>query len=106
MSDPYIHFGRTLLPAALRRRRSLDRATRRLAEELDKHAGRLRHALGERLDTTRARFTAATTTALDDAIDGINDAITAAERAHSIDTGAADAARTRADIAVRLGSVP
>lgn len=102
MSDPYIHLGRALQPAALRRRRSLHRATHRLTEELDKHAGRLRHALEERLDTARARFTNAATAALDEAINGINEAIAAAENAHGIDTDAADAARRRATCALEL----
>jgi GTP-binding protein EngB required for normal cell division len=102
MSDPYIHLGRAVQPAALRRRRSLHRATSRLTEELDKHAGRLRHALEERLDTARTRFTNAATAALDDAINGINEAIAAAERAGGIDADAADAARRRATHALEL----
>ena len=102
MSDPYIHLGRALQPSKIRRHRSLERATRRLPDELDKHAGRLRHALAERLDTARSRFMTATSTALDEAINGISDSIAAAGHARTIDTNAAETARRRAARALEL----
>jgi small GTP-binding protein len=49
----------TLLPAGTARRRAIRAAQRRLHEEFDKHAGRSRHDLAERLEETKRYFVAA-----------------------------------------------
>ena len=104
MSDPYIHLGRRLQPAGMHRGRAVRRASKRLADELDKHAGRLRHALTERLDHSRHRFIDNSTAALDAAIDGINDAIATADHARETDTDAAATALQRAAHALDLAA--
>lgn len=53
---------RLLLPHGYVRRRLVRKAQRRLRDELDKHAGRARSELAERLTTTHRRFDAELTT--------------------------------------------
>jgi small GTP-binding protein len=55
-----------LLPGDRARRRMLRRAQQRLAGELDKHAGRARWDLVQRLDAARHQFVAAMTAELDE----------------------------------------
>jgi ribosome biogenesis GTPase A len=55
-ADPINLFARRLVPGRWRRRRAARSATRMLADELDKHAGRAGVDLRERLETTLATF--------------------------------------------------
>ncbi len=48
-----------LLPRGAARRRALDAAERRLVQELDKHAGRARYDLAQRLESVNGEFVAA-----------------------------------------------
>ncbi len=57
---------RTVLPTERSRRAMLDRAHRRLVSELDKHAGRARFDVVQRLDTVSRRFVAAMTAELEE----------------------------------------
>jgi GTP-binding protein EngB required for normal cell division len=69
---------RRLLPGRVRRRRLTDAAHRELRSELDKHAGRARWDISQRLDGVRLRFEAAMRDQLTEVIDGV---LQAAERA-------------------------
>ena len=72
---------RRVLPPALLRRRMLARAREQLAREFDKHAGRARWDLAQRLDSVRRRFELA----MSEELEGTIDAITAAaERAKEL----------------------
>jgi len=96
-------FGRALgrlVPSGLARRRALARARADLAREFDKHAGRARWDLTQRLDGVRRAFEAAMRAELDATIDAI---VGAARRAEDLGRAAegeqrryaADAARQR-----------
>lgn len=74
-------FLRRLLPSPVARRRLLRRARRELAGEFDKHAGRARWDLTQRLDVVRRRFEVAMAAELDRSIDTI---VEAAERAEAL----------------------
>jgi ribosome biogenesis GTPase A len=93
-------FGRVLarlLPDRVARRRAQARARAELAAEFDKHAGRARWDLTQRLDDVRRRFERAMAAELEDAIDGI---VTAARRAAERRTGIeAERARWRDEVA-------
>jgi GTPase SAR1 family protein len=67
---------RRVLPPALFRRRMLARASEQLAREFDKHAGRARWDLAQRLDSVRRQFEVAMSAELE----GTVEAITAAAR--------------------------
>ncbi|MCA1843669.1 MAG: dynamin family protein, partial [Actinobacteria bacterium] len=69
---------RRLLPPGIRRRRFTEAAHRQLVSELDKHAGRARWDISQRLDGVRLRFEAAMRDQLTEVIDGV---FQAAERA-------------------------
>jgi small GTP-binding protein len=69
---------RRLLPARVVRRRLAQSARRQLVAELDKHAGRARWDLTQRLDAVRLRFEAAMRNQLDDVVEGV---LAATERA-------------------------
>jgi hypothetical protein len=72
---------RRVLPPALLRRRMLARAREQLAREFDKHAGRARWDLAQRLDSVRRRFEVA----MSEELEGTINAITAAaERAREL----------------------
>ncbi|MFN2607168.1 MAG: dynamin family protein [Acidimicrobiales bacterium] len=73
------HWARRLLPAAVVRRRLSERARRHLLEEFDKHAGRARWDLSQRLEAVRLRFEVAMREELDRAIDSILEAADRAE---------------------------
>ncbi|MHB8245986.1 MAG: dynamin family protein [Acidimicrobiales bacterium] len=49
----------SLLPSGILRHRARRLAERKLSQELDKHAGRARHDLSERIEATKAEFVAA-----------------------------------------------
>lgn len=70
---------RLLLPRSLFRRRALDGAQRRLVQEFDKHAGRARWDLIQRLDQVRLRFEAAMRTEVEQAEQTILSAATSAQ---------------------------
>jgi small GTP-binding protein len=72
---------RRLLPAGVARRRLLQRARRDLAAEFDKHAGRARWDLTQRLDAVRRRFEVAMAAELERSVDTI---LRATERAESL----------------------
>jgi len=72
-------FLRLALPLPLYRRRALERARRQLAQEFDKHAGRARWDLSQRLDQVRLRFEAAMRTEVEEAEETILSAATNAE---------------------------
>lgn len=79
LSEPFSRALRRLLPDAAVRRRALARARSELAREFDKHAGRARWDLCQRLDGVRGRFETAMRAELDDAIVAILAATTRAE---------------------------
>ena len=92
---------RMLLPSSVVRRRLVGQAARHLATEFDKHAGRARWDLSQRLEAVRLRFEAAMRAELDNAVDAI---LRAAERAETV-RAATEAERDRAaaeDEQVRL----
>jgi GTP-binding protein EngB required for normal cell division len=70
---------RRLLPAALVRRRLLERARAELAREFDKHAGRARWDLTQRLDAVRRRFEVSMAAELDRSVRTILEATARAE---------------------------
>lgn len=72
-------FLRLLLPGPLLRRRALANALHRLDEEFDKHAGRARWDLAQRLDQVRLRFEAAMRAEVEQAEQTILSAATRAE---------------------------
>ncbi|HUB70531.1 MAG TPA: dynamin family protein [Acidimicrobiales bacterium] len=75
---------RRLLPPALRRRRSLERARHDLASEFDKHAGRARWDLTQRLDAVRRRFEVAMAAELERSVTTILEATARAEELRSM----------------------
>ncbi|MGP8209096.1 MAG: dynamin family protein [Acidimicrobiales bacterium] len=74
---------RRLLPPVIVRRRLLDRARRHLAAEFDKHAGRARWDLTQRLDAVRRRFEVAMAAELERSVETILAATTRAEELRS-----------------------
>lgn len=70
---------RLLAPSAVVRRRALNQAANRLAQEFDKHAGRARWDLTQRLDQVRLRFEAAMRSEVERAEQGILEAAMAAQ---------------------------
>jgi hypothetical protein len=75
---------RRLLPPAIVRRRLLERARRDLAGEFDKHAGRARWDLTQRLDAVRRRFEVAMAAELDRSVETILAATARAEELSSM----------------------
>ena len=73
-----------LMPPRLRRRRLLERARRDLAAEFDKHAGRARWDLTQRLDTVRRRFEVAMGVELEGSVQAILGATARAEQLRSL----------------------
>ena len=72
---------RRLLPANVVRRRLLRRANDQLRREFDKHAGRMRWDLTQRLDSVRRRFETAMSAELERTVDAI---VAAASRADEL----------------------
>lgn len=102
---------RRLLPPAVVRRRLLQRARRDLAAEFDKHAGRARWDLTQRLDAVRRRFEVAMAAELDRSVETILQATeraeslrSMAERERQVLRQANDAARHAAESALALTS--
>jgi hypothetical protein len=77
-NEPFGRLLGRLIPDGIVRRRALTRARLELAREFDKHAGRARRDLAQRLDAVRRVFEAAMAAELDEVIDAI---FTAASRA-------------------------
>jgi small GTP-binding protein len=75
---------RRLLPPAIQRRRLLDRARREMASEFDKHAGRARWDLTQRLDAVRSRFEVAMVAELERSVQTILEATARAEELRSM----------------------
>jgi GTP-binding protein EngB required for normal cell division len=75
---------RRLLPAPIVRRRLLERAGRDLAGEFDKHAGRARWDLAQRLDAVRRRFEVAMAAELERSVETVLAATVRAEELSSI----------------------
>jgi GTP-binding protein EngB required for normal cell division len=84
--ESFDSFLRRLVPSSVARRRALRRATAELAAEFDKHAGRARADLAQRLDAVRNGLERAMTAELEDAVDAILEAAHRGEdRAGEID---------------------
>jgi Dynamin family len=83
------HLLRLVLPHSLLRRRLLDRARSDLAQEFDKHAGRARWDISQRLDAVRRRFETAMAAELAASVETI---LVAASRAEEL-RGIAEAGR-------------
>lgn len=86
-SDPFAGLLGRLVPSSVARRRATTWARKELAREFDKHAGRARWDLTQRLDAVRQRFESAMRAELDASIDAILDA---ADRAEELRRAAAD----------------
>ncbi len=86
-SDPFAGVLGRLTPASIARRRAAAWAQEELAREFDKHAGRARWDLTQRLSGVRQRFEAAMRAELEAAIDAILDA---ADRAEDLRRAAVD----------------
>ncbi|MCA1845064.1 MAG: dynamin family protein [Actinobacteria bacterium] len=71
LNDQLARNVRRLLPPRVRRRRLTGAAHRELVSELDKHAGRARWDIAQRLDGVRLRFEAAMREQLREVIDGV-----------------------------------
>lgn len=78
------HLLRLLLPHALLRRRLLQRASRDLAQEFDKHAGRARWDITQRLDAVRRRFETAMAAELAGSVETIMAAAARAEELRGV----------------------
>lgn len=77
--EAFSRIGRRLLPPKLVRRRLLKVGKAQLVREFDKHAGRARWDLAQRLDSVRRRFEAAMSSELDATVDMILEAVRHAE---------------------------
>jgi GTP-binding protein EngB required for normal cell division len=98
-----------LVPPGLRRRHLLERARRDLAAEFDKHAGRARWDLAQRLDAVRRRFEVAMRVELESSVQAILAATARAEELRAMvevdreqHLRASKAARHAADAAIAL----
>jgi len=92
---------RRLLPAPLARRRLLERARRELAAEFDKHAGRARWDLTQRLGSVRRRFEVAMAAELERSIATVVQAAVRAEQLHALAEAEREEARSKAEAAKR-----
>ncbi|HUJ66708.1 MAG TPA: dynamin family protein [Acidimicrobiales bacterium] len=91
--EMYGHWLGRLVPGALARRRALRRARADLGREFDKHAGRVRWDLAQRLDQARAHLETEMGGELDRSIEAIAEA---ANRAELLGTAKEDEWRVRA----------
>ncbi|MGB0094291.1 MAG: dynamin family protein [Solirubrobacteraceae bacterium] len=73
--DIIVGFGRTITPGALGRRLVVHDAEQRLIEMTDRHAGRLRSELAERVANATREYRRELAAAVDDAVDAIRRAI-------------------------------
>ena len=76
VNEPFIRVARRLTPSRLQRARSHERAKAVLTRELDKHAGRLRHDIQQRLEQALQHFEAAMRAELDQTIAEIANGVT------------------------------
>lgn len=113
LTEPFGGLFARLVPSSIIRRRAAVWATEELAREFDKHAGRARWDLAQRLDGVRHRFEAAMHAELDAAVEAIVSAADRADQLHRAavderDRHAADAKgqRTLTDRLAALGEDP
>jgi hypothetical protein len=97
--DPISDLAARLVPDRVARRRALANARRELTAEFDKHAGRARWDLAQRLDTLRAELTRTMRQELDRSLDTVSEAAARAEDWRRL---AADQRRARAVTIQRL----
>ena len=97
--DPVSDLAGRLVPDRVARRRALANAGRELSAEFDKHAGRARWDLTQRLDALRGELTKAMRQELDRSLDTVSEA---AARAEDWQRLAADERSTRAEATERL----
>ncbi|MGH9105262.1 MAG: dynamin family protein [Acidimicrobiales bacterium] len=90
---------RRLLPPPVLRRRLLERARHELAGEFDKHAGRARWDLTQRLDAVRRRFEVAMAAELEHSVDTILAATARAEELRSMAEAELQARKQESDAA-------
>lgn len=83
-TEAFSHLARRLLPGPVLRRRLLDQARANLAAEFDKHAGRARWDLTQRLEAVRRRFEMAMAAELERSIETIMAATKRAEELASM----------------------
>jgi hypothetical protein len=81
--DPVSDLAGLLVPDRVARRRALANARRELAAEFDKHAGRARWDLTQRLDALRGELTKAMRQELDRSLDTVSEAAARAEDWHA-----------------------
>jgi hypothetical protein len=97
--DPVSDLAARLVPDRVARRRALANARRGLTAEFDKHAGRARWDLTQRLDTLRGELKRAMRQELDRSLDMVSEAAALAEEWQRL---AADERSTRAETTERL----
>jgi cellobiose-specific phosphotransferase system component IIA len=93
---------RLALPGPVYQRRALWRARHQLAEEFDKHAGRARWDLTQRLDQVRLRFEAAMRAEVEQAEETILSAATSAEVLLSSSVAEQESHRSRREALTQL----
>ena len=101
-NEPFDRLAGRLLPGDVARRRALRRARDELIGEFDKHAGRARSDLTQRLDTVRRGFDTAMRVELDGCIDAIFEA---ARRAEELRRATEEDRQCRQDRATRQSQV-
>ncbi|MDA8268792.1 MAG: dynamin family protein [Actinomycetota bacterium] len=103
-ADQVVALGRIVLPPGMLRRRAVAKATRRLADELDKHAGRARVDLGERIQAASRQLEHVLGLQVDQTVTAVLAAAQRAEHLHrqqaadrEVAAAASAAARRRLD---------
>lgn len=90
-TEYYGALGRRLLPDRVRRRRSLAKAERAVADELDKHAGRARADFAARLDVAIDRLVASARAQVSAHVESVHRALAAVRDQHERDATMRDA---------------
>ena len=105
-TEYYDTLARRLLPARLRRRRILARAEHAVAQELDKHAGRARADIAERLDSAIARLVESARRQVNAHVEAVHAALDAARAHRDCDATERDAHAAALDAqAMRLSAI-
>lgn len=108
--ETYLRAGRLLVPRRLERSRALQQAHRELGQELDKHAGRARADIVERLTSTMRRFQSVMRAQLETTIEAIAAATERADVLHTASEQERQQWRTKAEhkraVLARLRSDP
>jgi GTP-binding protein EngB required for normal cell division len=86
-TDDLVRVARRLLPEPVLRRRARQRAAARLRRDLDKHVGRARWDLTQRLDSVRRRFEGSMRDELGRVVVAIDDAATRADQLRNATAG-------------------